>query len=52
MSTSYTAKGDEQGNPKQIYSTDEVLTGGYGLMVVRFIGRFTLEQRMLQEQLK
>lgn len=28
MSTSYTAKGDEQGNPKQIYSTDEVLTGG------------------------
>lgn len=28
MSTSFTSKGDEQGNPKQIYSTDEVLTGG------------------------
>lgn len=28
MSTSYSAKGDEQGNAKQIYRTDEVLTGG------------------------
>ena len=28
MATTYTAKGDEQGNPKQIYSSDEVLTGG------------------------
>ena len=28
MSTSYTAKGNEQGNPLQTYSTDEVLTGG------------------------
>lgn len=38
MSTSYTAKGDEEGNPIQKYSTDEVLTGGgYGLMVVLFI---------------